>query len=168
MEQPEGTEIYTQNISRKQWEDALNEYVELIKPNAASRNIDNDIKLILNYLYKMMIKEDRNRENYFTKTDSKENIITYDIEHVVPYSKVSRFEEDLPASALGNLCYLPVKDNRSKRDKTIYDYAEDRPSLTYDSEFLKIIDYPSREELEFKDCPFDEFKQPYLDLIAKL
>ena len=167
LETEEGTEIYTTNISRQQWDTALKDYINQVKPGATSRNIDNDIKLILNYLYKMMIKEDKNRENYFTKTDSKGNVVTFDIEHIVPYAKFAKFDEELPVSALGNLCYLPVKDNRSKRDKTIYDYAEDRPSLTYDPEFLKIIDYPSREELEFKDCSFDEFKQPYLAMVEK-
>lgn len=167
LDEEEGREMYNNNISRSNWETALKDYIEAVKNTATTRTIDNDIKLIMNYLYKMMIKEDKNRENYFVKVDSKGNEIVFDIEHIVPYAKFARFEEDLPVSALGNLCYLPVKDNRSKRDKTIYDYAEDRPSLTFNEEFLKLIDYPSREELEFKDCSFEEFKGPYNELITK-
>lgn len=167
LDEEEGREMYTNNISRDKWENALKEYTGSIKPNATGRNIDNDIKLVLNYLYKMIIKEDKNRENYFVKTDSKGNEVVFDIEHVVPFAKFAKFDEDLPVSALGNLCYLPVKDNRSKRDKTIYDYAEDRPSLTFNEEFLSLIDYPSREELEFIDCKFDEFKENYTKLIEK-
>ena len=73
----------------------------------------------------------------------------------------------LPMTTLGNLCYLPVKDNRSKRDKTIYEYALDRPSLTYNDSFIQTINYPSREDLSFIDCAYEQFNQPYTTLVEK-
>ena len=67
----------------------------------------------------------------------------------------------------GNLCYLPVKDNRSKRDKTIYQYADDRPSLVFEPEFLSVIDYPSRQDFEFLEYAEEEFAKSYTNLIDK-
>ncbi len=157
----ESNDFYVTNISRENWNKIIFDYVERTRSNAISRNIENDTKLILNYLYKLMIKEDRNREEYFKKTDGQGNEIIFDIEHIVPVDKFKNFDEDLSISTLGNLCYLPVKDNRSKRDKTIYEYAGDRPSLTYNIDFLFMINYPTREELEFIDCPLNQFKPAF-------
>jgi len=113
-----------------------------------------------------MIREDKRREDYFAKKDSNDNEIEFDIEHIAPVDKFKKFDEDLPMSSLGNLCYLPVKDNRSKRDKTIYEYAGDRPSLTFKQEFLDLIKYPSREQLEFLDFKFDEFKTHFEKMLV--
>ena len=74
-------------------------------------------------------------------------------------------DKKLPISAVGNLCYLPVKDNRSKRDKTIYQYAGDRPSLVFDEKFKETIDYPSEKDLEFLDYSIDDFVVSYNNLI---
>ena len=160
-----GSETYVSNISRDTWTEALNKYIEKTKSASTSRTIDNDTKLVLNYLYKLLIKEDRNRADFFAKTDGNNNEILFDIEHIAPVDKFKKFDEDLPMSTLGNLCYLPVKDNRSKRDKTIYEYAGDRPSLTFKQEFLDLINYPSREQLEFLDFKYDEFKKHYDDMV---
>jgi hypothetical protein len=37
--------------------------------------------------------------------------------------------------------------------------------LTFKQEFLNLINYPSREELEFLDYAFDEFKTHYEKMI---
>lgn len=161
-----GSDMYVSNISRETWTDALNKYIEKNKAAATSRTIDNETKLILNYLYKLLIKEDKNRADYFVKKDGQGNDIVFDIEHIAPVDKFKKFDEDLPISSLGNLCYLPVKDNRSKRDKTIYEYAGDRPSLTFNQDFLDLIKYPSREQLEFLDYKFDEFKKSFEQMLT--
>lgn len=160
-----GADTYVSNISRETWTETLNKYLEKNKPAATSRAIDNETKLILNYLYKLLIKEDRNRADFFVKKDGQGNDVEFDIEHIAPVDKFKRFDEDLPMSSLGNLCYLPVKDNRSKRDKTIYEYAGDRPSLTFNQKFLDLIKYPSREQLEFLDYKFDDFKKNFEQLL---
>ena len=161
-----GSDMYVSNISRETWVEALKKYIEKNKPTATSRTIDNETKLILNYLYKLMIREDKNRADYFAKKDSNDNDVEFDIEHIAPVDKFKKFDEDLPMSSIGNLCYLPVKDNRSKRDKTIYEYAGDRPSLTFKQEFLDLINYPSREQLEFLDFKFDEFKSHFEKMLT--
>ena len=144
---------YTKQVSRESIDNAFKEYCKDIKSKATSRTIETASKLFMNYYYKMLIKEDRNRENYFYRGEG----IVFDIEHIVPVVKFGENKEKTPMSAIGNLCYLPVKDNRSKRDKTIYQYADDRPSLTFDPNFLSLIDYPAREELEFIDYSKEEF-----------
>lgn len=152
---------YTTQVSRESIQNAFTEYCTDIKPKAINRAIESASKLFMNYYYKMLIQEDRNRERYFKKDDG----TVFDIEHIVPVAKFGENKDKLPMSAVGNLCYLPVKDNRSKRDKTIYQYADDRPSLTFDPVFLSLIDYPSRQELEFIDYNKEEFNSSFAAFI---
>lgn len=157
--------LYSTNISINTWQEALDTFFNDLKENATNRIITNETKLFLNYYYKLMIDEDKNLLKYFEVSKDSDITVIFDIEHIVPVNKFEKFDDELPISALGNLCYLPVKDNRSKRDSTIYEYAKDRPSLTYDTEFLKVIDYPSRTDLSFIDCPYNQFLKPYNDMI---
>ena len=157
--------LYSSNISREAWEKALNDYFKTMKESATSRTISNETKLFLNYLYKLMMEKDRNVQKYFEVEKEDEKKIIFDIEHIVPIHKFSKFDEELPISALGNLCYLAVKDNRAKGEYTIYEYALDRPALTFEEGFKNIIDYPNREDLSFIDCPYDQFVEPYNNLI---
>lgn len=152
---------YISAVPRATFTDSIKNYFDDLKLRALTRSIESSSKLLLNYYYKLMMKEDKNRASYFEKKNS----IFFDIEHITPVIKFGENKNKLPISAFGNLCYLPVKDNRSKRDKTIYQYADDRPSLTFDDKFLKFIDYPSREGLEFIDYSLDEFSTHYIKLI---
>ena len=154
---------YTKQVSRENIKNAFTDYCTDVKPKATSRSIENASKLFMNYYYKMLILEDRNRETYFRRDDG----VVFDIEHIVPVIKFGENKEKTPMSAIGNLCYLPVKDNRSKRDKTIYQYADDRPSLTFEPNFLSIIDYPMREELEFIDYSKEDFITSFTAFIEK-
>ena len=160
---------YTNRVSRESLSDAFNEYCADLREKALTRAIDNSSKLFLNYLYKLMIKEDRNRESYFQQKETPDgkNGVYFDIEHITPVAKFDDNKMKLPISALGNLCYLPVKDNRSKREKTIYQYADERPSLVFDDQFKSTIDYPSREDFEFLDYAPEEFNKSYLKLVDK-
>lgn len=148
---------YSASISRKRWAEALNNYFDTNRDNYTTRNVPSESRLIMNYLYRMMIQEDANRANYFKRNTDDGETIEFDIEHIVPVSKFDKFASEHSISAIGNLCYLPIKDNRSKRDHTIYEYAMDRPSLTFNENFLEMIDYPKREDLAFIDCPEDQF-----------
>ena len=158
---------YSAAISKEKWTEVINGYCDANRDNCTTRNIPSESRLIMNYLYKMMIKEDANRANFFKKETDEGEKLEFDIEHIVPVAKFDNFTSDFSMSTIGNLCYLPVKDNRSKRDHTIYEYAMDRPSLTFNNDFLDMIDYPSREELTFIDCPEDQFASPYDNLIKK-
>ncbi len=163
---------YSKNISSDYWDKALSEYLDNKRDSLITRTIPNEIKMFLNYYYRFLIEEDANRKKYFeakfdTGDTDPDHEIKFDIEHIVPFDKFANFGGQIPMSVLGNLCYLAVKDNRSKRDNTIYEYAKDRPALTYDTEFLKTIDYPSRDELNFINCPLAQFKEPYEKLVNK-
>lgn len=157
----EESDIYVTNISKETWNKELDQFLQRTKQDSYSRTISNETKLILNYLYRLLLLEDKNRVDYFKKNDSMGNEITFDIEHIVPVDKFKKVSSNLPMSSLGNLCYLPVKDNRSKRDKTIYEYAGDRPSLTFNDAFLSLIDYPTRDGLLFVDFAEPEFISNY-------
>lgn len=154
---------YITKVSRESLTDSLTEYCSDLREKATTRKVENSTKLLLNFLYKKMIKEDKNREKYFEKDAEK----IFDIEHITPVAVFGENDKKLPISAVGNLCYLPVKDNRSKRDKTIYQYADDRPSLVFNKKFKETIDYPSEKELEFLDYSIDDFVVSYNNLIDK-
>lgn len=163
---------YSLSISSDYWNNAITPYLDSSRDSLTTRSIPAELKLFLNYYYRFLIKEDANRRKFFeAKFDDNdtdpEHVIQFDIEHIIPFDKFSNFKGQIPMSVLGNLCYLAVKDNRSKRDNTIYDYAKDRPALTYNQDFLRTIDYPSREELNFINCPLDQFKTPYEDLVKR-
>ena len=160
--------MYYRSISYDEWEQQILTFSSNLKDSAITRTIDSESKLFLNYYYRLLIKEDRNREKYFlAKADVDEKPISFDIEHIVPVEKFDSFEEELPISAIGNLCYLAVKDNRSKGSLTIYEYADNRPALTYDNSFLSLIDYPSKQDLSFVNSPIEQFRPAYLNLINK-
>lgn len=154
---------YINKVSRAKLESAFEDYCTELRGKAITRTIDGSSKIMMNYLYKLMIKEDKNREAYFERKEG----VFFDIEHITPVVYFDENKEKIPMSSIGNLCYLPVKDNRSKREKTIYQYADDRPSLVFDDKFLSIIDYPSRQELEFLDYSREEFIEEYNKLIDR-
>lgn len=155
---------YFSDISQEYWKKALDSF----EYETNTRTIPDELRLLLNYYYQLMIKRDANLLKYFCKKTDEGDEIAFDIEHIVPCNKFEdKKNKGLPMTTLGNLCYLPVKDNRSKRDKTIYEYALDRPSLTYNDSFIQTIKYPSREELSFIDCAYDQFIQPYTTLVEK-
>ena len=119
-------------------------------------------KMFLDYLIKFKIKENRALEKYF---ESK-----IDYEHIIPQQKINaqiRVNERkiFPTSSLGNICYLSSKDNRSKHEHTLYEYKEDRPSFVLNSEYLKLISYPKKEEINFIENRSEEFKIRYQEFI---
>lgn len=160
---------YAYKISKKDLDAAIKEYCTDIREKASTRAIDDSSKLLLNYLYKLMIKEDRNLEKYFQQKEAKDGNpgVYFDIEHITPVEAFGNNNLKLPISAVGNLCYLPVKTNRGKRNKTIYQYADERPGLTSEKDFIKAIDYPSINDFVFLDYAQDDFKESYLELIDK-
>ena len=158
---------YSAAISKERWTEVLNYYCDANRDTCTTRNVPGESRLILNFLYKMMIQEDANRAKFFVHSTDEGETIEFDIEHIVPVEKFEHFSSEYSMSTLGNLCYLPVKDNRSKRNHTIYEYAMDRPALTYNIDFLSMIDYPERDELSFIDCPEKQFAGPYDTLTKK-
>lgn len=85
-----------------------NEYVKVSQPKEAE-------KVILNLIYSEIFR-----------AKDQLNDTKYDIEHLAPKAQMKKLLERfkgnlrLPISSIGNLCYLLESDNRTKRDKTIY------------------------------------------------
>lgn len=117
------------------------------------------------------LKEIKEGKSYFRKENEvSDGTIRYsfDIEHIVPKEKFESFTGKVfSRSYIGNLCYLSIKDNRSKRDLTLYEYADSRPALKIDDEFVAFIDYPTREELGFINCDYDEFSSAFKNYISE-
>lgn len=158
---------YTFDISKNTLIDGFSSFSEESILKATGKTADNTTKLLLNYFYRL--KEKKTGKNYFKKEleiSDADFKYSFDIEHIVPKEKFEKFgKEVFSISYIGNLCYLSIKDNRSKRNLTLYEYADSRPALKIDEEFVKFIEYPSRDELGFIDCNLDEFKNPYQLLI---
>jgi hypothetical protein len=55
------------------------------------------------------------------------------------------------------LCYLSIKDNRSKGSKTVYEYIKDKPVIWPNKEFFEIINYPNESQLNFLNLSKEEF-----------
>ena len=158
---------YTFDISKKTLSDDFATFAEDSIGKATGKTADLTTKLLMNYYYKL--KEAKEGKSYFKKEfEVSDGTVEYsfDIEHIVPKEKFERFENEVfSRSFIGNLCYLSIKDNRSKRDLTLYEYADARPALKIDEDFVKFIDYPTREELGFVDCDLEEFRDSYSKFI---
>ncbi len=159
------SDMFVTNIKVADWSQVYDDFCRMQRESASGRSISPESRLFLNYLYRLMIDEDKNREKFFL--GKKDGIVDYsfDIEHIVPYAKCAKQGKELPASALGNLCYLPAKDNRAKGETTLYEYADDRPSLMLKTDFQKLIDYPRKDELEFVDASKSTFSAAFEKLL---
>ena len=92
-----------------------------------------------------------------------------DYEHIIPQKRIElkvKNLKDYPVSCLGNICYLSSTDNRAKKDKTLYEFTDDRPSFALNEEYLKLIDYPNKNELQFIDYNSEEFVKYYKEFIS--
>lgn len=158
---------YTYDLPRDKIEQDLLAFSEDSLAKSTGKNPDLTTKLLLNYYYKL--KEVAQNRTYFARAaEDSDGTVTYsyDIEHIVPKEKFEAFpDETFSRSYIGNLCYLSIKDNRSKRDLTLYEYADLRPALEISEDFVRFIDYPSREELGFLDCSLEDFKIRYSSFI---
>ena len=114
---------YTRVITKEEFESALNlwyeniknernEYKKIMNPKEAD-------KLILNIIYSNQLKAADQID------DSR-----YDIEHLATKGMMRKQLERfggklrLPISSIGNMCLLPEEYNRSKGEKTIYQYKD--------------------------------------------
>ena len=161
---------YWSNIKPDDWKQGLNDFLE------AQRNVSKTVpqknKLFIDFLMKLKLRKHPQFNVHFLNSDGEESGYL-DFEHIVPRKKIQNKITDLTISQqnlfsvsnIGNLCYLTVKDNRSKRDKTIYEYVEDRPSYTFAEDFLQLIQYPSNEELKFINYTNQDFREEYAKFV---
>lgn len=158
---------YWHKIPYDDWKNAISLFME--SQDASRRLIWHKNKLFIDFLTKLKIKENFQYDHYFTESDIEGKPYKLDFEHIVPKKIILNHIKDLPesqqkayqVSPVGNLCYLTAKDNRAKKDKTLYEDAENRPAYSTEQEFLDCIIYPSKDDLDFTKYDNEDFRQAY-------
>lgn len=158
---------YVNNISVKEWTEVFNYFREQ-QLNEMGKTVSLKSKLFLDYLVKLKISSTPELDRYFNKDFMEATSI--DFEHIIP---VKRIEiqvgtlKHLPVYSLGNLCYLASKDNRSKKEKTLYEFIDDRASLLLNKKYIDLINYPEKNELFFINYSTFEFDKHYRVFISE-
>lgn len=119
---------YWFNIKPEELRNSLDEFAQ--KQQTSTKTIPYNVKLFIDFYTKLKIDKYPLMTKYFKEQEINGETIYLDYEHIIPRNIVDKKIKDLseykqssfPVSSLGNICYLSVKDNRSKRDKTIYQY----------------------------------------------
>ncbi len=145
---------YLKSIEDENWRVILDEWMST-QETKLSKNVNITQKLFLNFLDKLSTKPQTLYSNY-----------SFDVEHIIPIKRLTdRFKEG-SFSAIGNLCFLPSFENRSKKDKTLYEQIDEK-SIIYklDVEVLtKGLHYAERSEIDFiKGSSFT--KEQYLSFL---
>lgn len=158
---------YVNNISEEKWTTALDEFKENQLAEIGT-TISIKTKMFINYLTKYKIMSNQSNSQYMLST-YKGKSYKIDYEHIIPQKRIElkvKNLKDYPVSCLGNICYLSSTDNRAKKDKTLYEFTDDRPSFALNEEYLKLIDYPNKNELQFIDYNSEEFVKYYKEFIS--
>lgn len=162
---------YWHTISVADWNIALDEFME--SQMGVAKTIPQKNKIFINYLNELKLRVHPEYKVYFTnKYDGDNNDI--DFEHIAPQKIIANCIKDLstakqkryPVSAVGNICYLSAKDNRSKRDKTIYENMKDRPAYIQDRNYLDFVEYPEEERLSFLHLNNTQFREGYEQFVV--
>ena len=117
---------YFTQISKERWNSSLNNWFITSLEKRDFKQVKNPQpieKLFLNYVYsdKFSSKDEKSQDNF-------------DIEHLCTKKIMkdimvkNHWEQGLPVSSIGNICYLPEYDNRKKQENTIY---QDKKYLKY-------------------------------------
>ena len=165
IKNPESLNKYVKTISNDEWSMAFFELRNNQLEEVGSQ-INVKAKIFIDYLIKFKIMDAKiHHKNFDTYLEK-----PIDYEHIIPQAVFNRQltsieRKSFPISSLGNICYLSSKDNKSKHDHTIYEYLEDRPSFVINKEYLSLISYPSKEEINFIDNRSEEFKTRYKEFI---
>lgn len=132
------TNKYINPIPEENWRATLDEWLG-IQETKISKNIMIQQKLFLNYMNKLTDIADVIFSNY-----------SFDIEHIIPINRLANRFNEGSFSALGNLCFLPSFENRSKKDKTLYEQIEAH-TIVYNLnvEELNKFYYAEKSELDF-------------------
>ncbi len=157
---------YWSAITMAQWERAIDDLINA--QSSVSKTIPQKNKIFIDFLMKMKLREKPQYFIHFMNTGEEESGFL-DFEHIIPKKIIQTHIKDLSVSqqnlfsvsSIGNLCYLTVTDNRSKREKTIYEFKENRPSYSFDAEYLSLIEYPAEDDVLFMKYPNIEFRQGY-------
>lgn len=136
---------YFTKVSEESFKNTIFEWISE-ENNEKNSNIKPEAKLFINYLIKKRCSEPHDN---------------MDIEHIVPQIRLERLSTRengvLGISSPSNLTFIPMFDNRSKRENTYYELVElrDNTALTYDKELLEKYIYPVHSELKFVESQTD-------------
>ena len=163
---------YWYKIKKEKWEDALRVFFD--SQSGVAKTIPQKNKLFIDFLIKLKKSENPLYNKYFVKSAIEEENFVLDIEHIIPQKRIEQHLKDLavgqqrmyPISAIGNLCYLAAKDNRAKRDKTLYEYSEERPAFTSDKDFKECFFYPDKDDIGFIDYNNVDFRDAYVKYLS--
>ena len=162
---------YWYKIKSEDWDKAIQIFLDSQK--SSGKSVSQKNKLFIDYLTKLKTMDKPQCKSYFLKKDEDNKPYPLDFEHIVPKKVIADHIKDLTysqqrtyhVSAVGNLCYLTSLDNKAKKDKTLYEYIEDRPSFVEDKPYLKCISYPDEDKLDFITYSNDDFREAYDEFI---
>lgn len=158
---------YTREISWEEFENTFDSFVTKLNSERNEKfkvsNPKNPEKIILKLLY----LEKFSAQDQFDHSK-------YDIEHLatkkIMLSKCQELDISLPISSIGNLCLLPEYENRSKKDKILYDDNQYINNLL--PEKLSLIEskytFTSRSDFDFlKANDATLFEKEYFTFLKK-
>ena len=161
-------EKYWYKIPRENWLSAISAFMEA--QSGVAKTIPQKNKLFIDFLTRRQRLSNPNYEQYFVDLNSVDGEkYVLDIEHIVPQKRIEDHIKDLSighqrhfnVSDVGNLCYLTAKDNRAKKEKSIYESTNNRPSYVQNQKYLDCIFYPERSELHFLNYDNASFRDEY-------
>lgn len=141
---------YTNNISRQDISNALVEYIDIANENKR-KSITSESKFILNFAHKINLE--KNQEYRESMSNKK-----LDFEHITPKERISEIIDDIPVSSIANLCVMLPRDNRSKKQLTLYEDEKSRATYKLSEKILDLMIYPKKSELNFLDLSKDQKK----------
>ena len=153
---------YFANVAEDAFRTAIFDWIEEGN-NEKNNTVTPESKLFINYLIKKQCNEPH------------ENM---DIEHIIPQSRLemlaTRERGVVGVSSPSNLTFIPMFDNRSKREKTYYEliYLKDATALTYDKKLLDKYLYPEHGEIKFIEAQssftvseYNKFKRDRMNML---
>ena len=168
------TTIYENIITKEIWRNSLNRWFreyQITRKQTQRSSIDNTDLLFLNYIYKHLVTYDD-----LTNPDKK-----FHLEHIIPVKLLKdyisenldnvKISEGLPISSVANLCYLDATINNSKGEKTIYQYAKEKPEEFNLAKVEEKFTFTSEEDLALIDSldedPSPEWRDEYFEYLKK-
>lgn len=155
---------YWSKVSEAKWTECFVQFFE--SQSLVTKSIPKSNKLFID-LYTKLNLQINHPELYAKFIDFNKDVkeIKLDYEHITPkkriQNKIGGSNSKFPLSRIGNLCYLSIKDNRSKGELTLYEFIATRASLNVSKDYLDVVDYPEENELSFIDYPPEEFVEGY-------
>lgn len=129
---------FVKTIDPFRWNALLDDWTSSLTQKAMKQRSFEE-RLFMNYIMSSRIPK--------TKYHNK----PFELECIIPEKRFNTtFKNKNGLCALGNLCFIPQFENRSKQDKTIYEQIDNK-SIVYDvhEEILEEFIYPERNEIAF-------------------